>query len=236
MNPPPWSHSSLTAVDNCPKQYFHIKILKDTQDSYNDAGAAGTYQHESFEAYLKEKTPLPATYSSSVRVWPEGLKPPAGYQDYLDSIAGLPGDLYIEHRMAIDLDRKPCAFDSPNAWGRAILDVLVVNGENAVIIDHKAGKRKPSLQLKLSALFVFYHFPEVTNVDTAFVWLKFDKTDRKSYERSEMKQMWESFIPSLVRFKTAFHAEMFVPKPSGLCNGWCPVKTCEFWKPMRVKR
>ena len=37
------------------------------------------------------------------------------------------------------------------------------------------------------------------------------------------------------QYAQAFKTDTWQPRPSGLCNGWCPVKTCEFWQPKRNK-
>lgn len=235
MKPLPVSYSTLSGFENCPRQYFELKVAKSVQDNHNDVGEAGLYLHAAFEAYLKDRTPLPDTYPTNVAVWPVGLKTAAGYKDYLDAILRLPGVLHVEHKMAIDADFTPCDFAAEGVFCRGIADVLLVDGDDALLMDHKAGKQRVTKQLQLSSLLVFYHFPEVQRVRTQFNWLNGMKASPGEFTRSDMAVMWEDFIPMLVRFKTAFKAGAFVPKPSGLCNGWCPVTTCDFWKPKRTR-
>jgi len=226
----------LSDFKNCPKAYYAKRVEKSVIDPPNDAGLAGDYTHKAFEAYLKDGTPLPAQYPLTIRDWPVGLKPPAAYQSYLDNIAALPGELLVENRYAITKDLEPCEFLAPDVWCRAILDIIILDGEVARVLDHKTGKRKnDTRQLKLSALMVFLHHPEVMVVKTAYMWLKDGVRDSKTYVRAKEAELWAEFLPDLRQYKQAYKTVTFGPRPSGLCNGWCPVKTCEFWKPKRSK-
>lgn len=234
MNPLPWSHSALSDFLNCPKAYYHKRIAKDVHDPPNDAGLAGDFVHKSFEAYLKDGTPLPDSYPESIRDWPAGIRTPAAYKDYLDAIKEMPGTLLPECRYAIDINGTPCDFFAPHVWCRAILDVLVIDGQRATVLDHKTGKRKEDTrQLKLSALMVFAHHPEVQVVRTGYFWMKEEAADTETYVRAGAEKLWEEFMPDLNRYRDAARTMTFSPRPSGLCNGWCPVTGCEFWKPKR---
>jgi PD-(D/E)XK nuclease superfamily len=234
MNPLPWSHSALTDFLNCPKAYYHKRIAKDVVDPPNSAGLAGDFMHKAFEAYLKDRTPLPETYPDDIRDWPLGIKVPAAYKDYLDAIIEIPGQLLPECRYALTKELQPCGFFSPEVWCRAILDVLVLDGQRATVLDHKTGKRKPdSRQLKLSALMVFAHHPEVMVVKTGYFWMKEEAADTETYVRTGMVDMWNEFLPDLTRYRDAAKSLTYTPRPSGLCNGWCPVTECEYWKPKR---
>jgi hypothetical protein len=228
LKPLPWSHSALNDFLTCPKQYYHKRIAKDVPQEQNEAGAYGDYVHRHFDAWLK------AYANGGDYELPSDLQQ---YEDYLGRIAAGAGVMYSECKYAITRELQPCDFFAPDVWSRAILDVLHLNGQEARVIDHKTGKMKPdSTQLKLSALFVFAHHPEVQVVKTGYFWLKEKKLTKETYVRVNEAQLWQEFVPSLRAYKTAFQLATFRPRPSGLCNGWCPVTACEFWKPKRVKR
>lgn len=232
MKPLPWSHSALSDFNNCPRAYYHKRIAKDVVDPPNEAGLWGDYVHKQFERYLNELN-APEWDGRKVLL-PADLEQ---YREYLDCIAAMPGELFVECKYAINTNLYPCDFFAKNVWCRSILDILSIEGERASVLDHKTGKRKKDTrQLKLNALMVFIHHPSVKIVRTAYMWLKDNARDSETYIRTNEAALWEEFIPDLVRFKTAFKQEIFVPRPSGLCNGWCPVTDCEFWKPKRVKR
>lgn len=234
MKPLPWSHSALSDFLNCPKAYHEKRIAKSVVDPPNAAGQAGDYFHKAAEAYLKHGTPLPG-FPDDIRDWPTGLKAPSSYKDYLDALKERPGEMHVECRYAINKRLEPCDFFAPDVWCRAILDVLHLDRQRAFVRDHKTGKRKfDGRQLKLSALMVFIHHPEVMIATTEYAWLKHDSVvDAATYVRSNEAALWQEFLPDLQKYKTAFKTETFGPRPSGLCNGWCPVTDCEFWKPKR---
>jgi hypothetical protein len=228
--PLPWSFSALLSdFKNCPLAYYRKRIAKDVDDPPNAAGAYGDRAHKAFEAYLnalKAGAPIPLDEEFEQ------------YKNYLDRIACTPGEMHVECKYAISRELQPCDFfEKGVVWARAIIDVLHLDGTTARAIDHKTGKRKPdTTQLKLSALFIFIHHPEIEVVKTAYFWLKENKLDKAVFHRSQEAELWASFVPDLLAYKRAFHTMTFKPKPSGLCNGWCPVTDCEYWKPKRVFR
>lgn len=228
MKPLPWSHSALSDFNNCPKAYYHKRIAKDVEDPPNEAGLWGDYVHKEFEKYLNQAN-QPA-YTAPLPL-PDELD---RYRAYLDSLAGMRGEMFVECKYAITRQQEPCDFFAPDVWCRAILDVIVIDGERAFVLDHKTGKRKPnSRQLKLSALMVFIHHPSVQIVKTAYYWLKEDAYDAETYVRADYLKLWEEFLPDLKQYLRAAKEETWTPRPSGLCYGWCPVQQCEFWKPKR---
>jgi hypothetical protein len=230
MKPIAWSHSALTDFNNCPKAFYEKRIAKSVVDPPNEAGLWGDYVHREFEKYLNTSRPG----HDQPRPLPADLEL---YRAYLDRVVASPGEMYVECKYAIDTNMQPCDFFAPNVWCRAIIDVLHINGQVARVIDHKTGKRKlDTRQLKLNALMVFIHHPNVMMVRTGYMWLQDEKLDTEDYVRANEHALWAEFMPDLVRFKTAFKQEIFVPRQSGLCNGWCPVTSCEFWKPKKTKR
>lgn len=227
MTPLPWSHSALSDFLNCPKAYYEKRIAKSVVDPPNPAGLWGDYVHKEFEKYLNTSRPG----HDQPRPLPEDLEQ---YRKYLDAIVSRPGEMLVECKYAINRSLAPCDFFAADVWCRAILDVITINGDRASVLDHKTGKRrKDSRQLKLSALMVFLHHPEVEVVKTAYFWLKERAADGETYARVEIPELWNEFLPDLQSYRTAAQTMTFNPKPSGLCNGWCPVHSCEFWRPKR---
>lgn len=97
------------------------------------------------------------------------------------------------------------------------------------LVTHNTGKRKPdSKQLKIFALLIFAHYPEVERVNTAFVWLQTGKVDTERFHRKDIPVLWQDILPEVRRFELAHKNQTWTPKPSGLCRGWCPVTTCSF--------
>ena len=57
-----WSYSSIKTFDQCPRKYFHLKVLKDVKDSGSDATIYGQEVHKAAEDYVKDGTPIPEMF------------------------------------------------------------------------------------------------------------------------------------------------------------------------------
>jgi hypothetical protein len=132
----------------------------------------------------------------------------------------------------LDRNLQPCAW--ADAWVRGIIDLLKIDNEVAKTIDWKLGKVKPdSKQLKLFALLVFYHNPEVNTVYTSFEWLQFKQRTEQVYTRDQIPDLWSAFLGDLGQFAKAFKTDTWQKRPSGLCFGWCGVTACSNWREKR---
>ena len=130
--------------------------------------------------------------------------------------------------MAVDKNFQPADWD--NAWSRGIADLVIINGNKAAIFDHKTGKRKPTEQLMLYAGYTFAMYPDVDYVTTGFVWLKDKKIDKQAFTRGQVSEIWLEFLPRVRKLELAYEKDNWPCRPSGLCHGWCPAKTCEFYR------
>lgn len=229
MKPKAWSHSALSQFSNCPRQYHEIKVLKRVVEPQGEAMIWGNRVHEAMEMYLKANFLSPGF---------DGLSPEFEmYRGYLNAILKVPGDMYVEHEMSLDTNLNPCDKFAPDVFVRGICDVLHVDGVEARAMDHKTGKRKQdSKQMKLMALLIFAHFPAVQRVRVGFFWLKTGDRDTDRFLRADIPALWQEFLPELKQWKQAFATDTWQPRQSGLCHGWCPVTSCEFWRPKRAKR
>jgi hypothetical protein len=214
-NSPAWSHTSLTAFETCPKQYYHTKVAKDVAQDFGEAAAWGNKVHKLLEERLTLSTPLPDYLQHC--------------EPIVKDILSRDGQLLVEEKVALDKDLRPVTFFAKDAWCRGVLDVGKVNERNAVILDWKTGKRKPDNdQLKLFAAFTFAKFPWVEKIATAFVWLKDNKLDKKVFTRKQdLAGIWSEVMPRVNRLDAAYQKDSWPAKPNGLCKAWCPVKSCE---------
>jgi len=224
IKPLPLSHSNLDKFETCPKQFEAVKVSKVFVDVKGEAARWGDYVHIQFEKYLR---------AGGIYELPENV---AQYKPYLDHILAPKGDLYVEHPMAVNTKLEPCDFYADNVWMRGYADVLRVRGDRAWVLDHKTGKRKPgSRQMKRMAMLVFMLFPAVTWIKVGFAWLQEKLNDAEEFDRADMLTLWGEELPLIQQYKAAFTTDTWQPRPSGLCHGWCPVTTCEFWKPKRMR-
>ena len=214
---PPWSYSSLTAFETCPKKYYHLRIAKDVLDPPGEAAVWGQTVHKHLEEFVRDGTILPKSLSYLTGI--------------VSLIANKPGDKLVEAQMAITPGYSPTNWFDKQAWCRGIVDVGIVRDDRAVLLDYKTGKRKPDIdQLQLFAGLVFSHYPAVNSVRTGFLWLKEGRMDSDVFKREQVSDIWKTFIPRVRRMEIAYEEDKWPAKPSGLCRAWCSVgkDRCQF--------
>jgi hypothetical protein len=203
--------------ENCPKRYYHQRVLKEVKDQGGEATIWGERVHKFLEDRLAKATELPQEV--------------ARYDPLCQSIVKLAigGELLVEQQLTLNVALEPTSWFSKDAWMRSIVDVLVIRGDEAIMFDWKTGKRRPDFsQLELFALQVFKHYPEVKRVRTAFVWLKDLSMDHETYTRDNEPELWARLMNKVVRIEKSLETDNWPAKPSGLCN-WCPCKNfCEY--------
>lgn len=216
-----WSFSGLKDYDNCPKQYHEVKVLQNFVKTVTHHMQYGTEVHRALEEHVRDGAPLAENYKR--------------FQNIVDALLAIPGERFVEYKMALRDDKTtPCAFDSPDYWVRGIVDLLVIDGATAYIIDYKTGSAKypDPKQLKLMALFTFAHFPQVEFVKAGLVFVLHEVFVEEQYRRDEIGKLWLTFEPTLVRLKNSYDTDKWPARPSPLC-GWCPVKDCDHYRPPR---
>jgi hypothetical protein len=212
-----WSYSSLKDFSNCPKQYYHVKVAQDYTKSVTEQMLYGTAVHKAAEDYVRDGTPLAKNYES--------------FKPSLDALLAIDGTRYPEHKMALTVEREPCDFDDKNRWVRGIVDLLIVDGDTAYIVDYKTGNNKypDPKQLKLMALMTYAHFPVVDKIKAGLLFITRNSFVPEAYARVDINKLWAEFTPTLERLRLAYENSVWPPSPSGLC-GWCPVDSCKFYK------
>jgi CRISPR/Cas system-associated exonuclease Cas4 (RecB family) len=212
-----WSYSSLKEYITCPKQYQEVKVLKNYQKEMTEQILYGNQVHKALENYIKDGEPLAQNYQR--------------FAPLMDTLKEIPGEFHPELRMALNFDRKACKWSDPECWVRGIVDFLVIDGEHAFIVDYKTGSNKyPDVkQLRLMALMVMEHFPEVNKVKAGLMFVMHNSFITEEYTREESEKLWNSFIPDLERLKLSYEKDIWHATPNNLC-GWCPVKSCEHHK------
>lgn len=219
---PAWSYSSLTKFETCPRQYYLTRVAKKVVETQGEAAKEGDAVHKAFEDSVKTQQPLPEKYSQ--------------WQPILMKINSAKGKREPELRIALNKSFQPVKWFDKTAWCRGIVDISIENGNKAIALDYKTGKRKPeSTQLMLFAALLMHQKPYLERVTTGFVWLKDKKIDRDRFTRDQLGIIWQEFVPRVQRLEQAYDKDKWVPRPSGLCNGWCPVgrANCEFWREKR---
>lgn len=213
----PWSYSSLTAFETCPRRFKLIKLTKEVSDPPNEAAAHGNEVHKALENALKDGRPLPEKY--------------AQYQPMVNMVRMRPGKRLVEYKFALTAGFRPTEFFAKDAWCRGVIDAAVLGTKSATVMDWKTGKVKEDHdQLKLFAGVTFAAYPYIEEVRTGYVWLAHNKLTPKTFTKDDTAEIWQEFLPRVQRLTRAAERDDFPPKPSGLCTKWCPVPNskCEF--------
>lgn len=222
MKPMPWSHSALSDFVNCPKAFHAKRVEKSVKEEQSDQIIWGNKVHKAFEdrVHHGRQTPLPDYL--------------AEHEPFMQELESLAGTTYVERKIALDTRRQPCGFFDKNVWMRGVVDVTNVHQDGALLVDYKTGKPHSKFgQLKLFALHTFAEFPQVDFVTVKFYWTKTLSESEDTYTRDQIPALWNEFASDLKQYVEAFKTNTWQPRPSGLCNGWCPVTNCEHWRPKR---
>ena len=214
-----WSFSSLKQYINCPKQYQEIKVLKRFHIKPTPQMTYGTEVHKACEDYVGEDKPLAKNYER--------------FQPVLDSLKEIKGVRYPEQKMALNKDGEACEYGK-GYWVRGIVDLMIIDGDTAFIVDYKTGNKKyPDVkQLKLMALMAFAKFPEIKFIKAGLLFIVQDAFITEEYKREEIPSLWAAFKDDLKRLETSYETDVWNTNPTPLC-GWCPVNTCDFHKERR---
>lgn len=220
MKPLPWSYTSLDDFVNCPRQFYEKRVAKSVKEEKSEQMIWGERVHKWFELRQLENQALPDDV--------------AEHEPFMQRLKKMPGLAWTEQKVALNRKMETCGFFDADVWFRGVIDYKKVHREHAVVVDYKTGKPHSKFnQLKLFALHTFADHPDVEAVDVMFYWTKTQGTTKQIYRRSEIPELWKSFVPNLRQYAQAFKEDIWQPRPSGLCNGWCSVTSCEFWKPRR---
>jgi hypothetical protein len=212
---PSWSYSSIKLFDQCPKKYYHLRVVKDVVEPPTEAITYGKQFHSAAEFYIRDNTPLPPQF--------------VFVKNALDNLKQLPGDKYCEYEMGLDENLDPCGFKDKKAWWRGVADLLIINGDEARCIDYKTGKSAKYAdtdQLELMAMAIFKHFPQVKRVRAGLLFVISKNFVKGSYDIADEGKMWEKWLTQYKRMKIAYEHDVWNSKPSGLCKKHCLVLEC----------
>lgn len=210
------SYSSIKLFENCPLRYYRQRIKKEVVDEGGEASKHGERIHAFLESRLKGS----------------GLNAEvAQYEPLCASVEKLAkqGTLHIEHELVLTENLTPTGWWDADAWLRSKLDVLVIVGNDAVVMDWKTGKRNADqFQMQMFAAQVFKHFPDVQRVKTSLVWLKTMEMDTEQYTRVNMNSIWAEIMKRIQRIHDAYDHGNWPARPSGLCR-FCPCRhDCDY--------
>lgn len=218
-----WSWSAINDYETCPFQYAAKRFFCTVVEDQNEANIWGNRVHKASEDHMKSGKAMDGEFKDLAK-YPVALRKWA-----------LRHNLVIdpEAKFCVSQSLKPTSWFGKDAWGRGIIDVLLISpdGKKAWIIDWKTGKVKPdSAQLRYFIALASTRYPDIQTYSTKFVWMKYDDVTGEDYTADQLPDIWAELLGRVNRVKKAWDDQVFPCKPSGLCNGWCPVKACQHYK------
>ena len=212
-----WSYSSLNTFKQCPKKYFHTKVAKDVKEKQSEAIIYGNQLHEIAEKYVRDNEPIPDAFMF--------IKEP------IDKILNkFKGDVFCEHRLGLTVNLAPCGFFDKDVWYRGVIDLLIVDGDRAVIVDYKTGKNPAyadTKQLEIMSLAVFSHFPDVKTIKSALLFLVNPALIKADFDREDKTELWAKWYGDVAQLKSCHESNVWNPMPNFTCSRFCPVESCE---------
>ena len=219
---PPFSFSSLSKFETCPRQYYLTRVAKLVREPPTVHTTWGNDVHKAIEERVKNKKPLPG----QMEKWEQLVAP-------FDIVKGV---VSVEQKLSLTRNLTPTGWFDPSAWCRAIIDLSVDAGKKSLLLDWKTGKVKSDVdQLRLSTAIWLKTKPYVEKVYAIYMWLAHGKATPVEFTRDDAAEIIVDFTVRSRRLEESYERDRWLPKPSGLCNGWCPVgkQHCEFWSPKK---
>lgn len=212
-----WSYSGMKKFESCPRQFFHVKVIKEYEEPPTEATHYGKEFHTAAELYVRDNVPLPKHFNFA--------------KDVLDKLIAMPGDKLCEYEMGITEDFKPCSFDSPDAWYRGIADLIILDHDTGVarVVDYKTSKNAKYAdrgQLELMALAIFKHFPLIDTVKAGLLFVISKDFIKARYTLEQEQELWAKWLKAHSRMKSAYETDTWNARPSGLCKKHCVVTSC----------
>lgn len=206
-----WSFSKLKDYEVCP--YRLTLADAKTPRATNPFADAGIATHKAIETFLDSgddpnaKVPsYPGFENDFHQLLAAGAKP--------------------ELPLAVDKQWNPSAWET--AWGRAILDAVLVTPNYVRIIDFKNGKPSPISHLdqaQIYALFAHTHYPS----DEYIVEFWYLNNDRRSYFSFTPNQLSTTRKRITARALRAELDKKRLPRPNKHVCGYCPyINHCEY--------
>ena len=217
MSIAPWSFSKAKAFEQCPKQFYHEKILQEYPFVETEAIRYGNAFHTAAEEYIRDGTPLPKMFDYA--------------EAMLDSLNTKKGVKLCEEKLGVTENLLPSGFYDKEVWYRGIADLLIINEEDGLawVIDYKTGKSAKYAdkgQLELMALLVFAHYSKITHVRAGLLFVVSNDLVKDSYADSDAGMLWTKWTNIYSIMQTAAKRNVWNARPSGLCKRHCPVTVC----------
>jgi len=213
-----WSFSSLKTFQQCPRKYYHTKVVRDIVEPDTQATLYGKTAHTVAEEYIRDDVPIPPQF--------------AYMQATLDVLKAIPGDKLCEVRLGLTRNLESCDFDAPNVWWHGIADLVVINPTQtmAYSVDYKTSKSARYAdvkQLDLVACGLFAKFPTLQRVKSALLFTVSKEFVRADHYVELLPKYMQKPAEDVARIDAAKENGVWNPVQGPLCK-FCAVKDCEY--------
>tara|TARA_R110000822_G_scaffold4398_6_gene18932 strand:+ start:2149 stop:2817 length:669 start_codon:yes stop_codon:yes gene_type:complete len=219
-----WSYSSLNTFKQCPKKYYHLKVLRDVKDTGSSATVYGSEVHKAAEEFMRSGTPVPKKF--------------AFMDPVLKSLSNIRGEKLCELELGVaktETGYAPTGFSDEGAWWRGIADLVILDGEKAYSVDYKTSKSAKyadTKQLDAVAAALFTNYPQLKVIKSALAFVVSRELVTKDHHVAMRDAYFASFNPDLDRLAGAEKSGVWNATSSPLC-GYCPVTSCEHYRKRR---
>ena len=211
----PWSYSSISLFQLCPKKYYHLKVAKDVKEPMNKALLYGNRLHKAAEEFVRDGVDIPRQFSYSKKI--------------VENLRDRKGDKLCEHRMAITKYAEPTTWMADDVWLRGIADLIIIDQEKARIVDYKTGKSSKyadTKQLDLLALCTFTHFPNIEKISAGLLNIVCHDLIKRSYTRSDLAGLMGEWTANYSWLEKTYAENVWNAKPNFTCQNFCPIESC----------
>lgn len=211
----PTSYSHIKAFEQCPKQFYHAKHLNQYPFTETQHTKYGKDMHTAAELYVRDGKELHSRF--------QYLKAP------LDALLRKKGKFFTELKLGITTDLEPCSYWHKDIWIRGIIDLLIISGSSAFVVDYKSSMKTQYAekdQLELMALLTFASYPEVEVVKGGLLYPRVNELIKAEYHKKDKGKLWSEWIRRNDRMKEAYKLDTWATRESGLCRAHCPVTEC----------
>jgi hypothetical protein len=210
-----WSYSSLDLFKQCPQKYYRLRVVKDVKEPESEQMRYGTAVHKAAEDYIKDGTPVPEQF--------------AFMREPLEALKRSEGEHLCEYKMGLTRGLEPCGFFDKEVWWRGIADLIILQGDRALVVDYKTGKSSKyadTKQLELMALSIFKHFPQVKKVKSGLLFVIANDFVKADFSADAQGVHWTRWLEDTARLEKSYELDVWNPRPNFSCKGWCAVKDC----------
>lgn len=199
----------------CPYQAYRRYVVKDIKFVPTAASEWGNEVHTAFEHRVAGGKPLPVTMAQ----WEPFAAPFDGR------------DAKVEQKIGLTEQGRPCGyFETPLVRWRCKVDLAIVNGSIAYMIDWKTGNSKyeDPFELEIGAMHLHALHPSLTQITGQYAWLKENRIGQR-HDLSDTGKTWAKANDLLAKMEAAKLSGDWPKRESPLC-GYCDVRDCEFNK------